>query len=177
MTNVTTYSYIHTAYVTTTLRSPNGRTATRAWVSALNSIRADVSLAWDSTDLGNYISTSTHKAYCTQMGWFINGTTSTANCNVCPVPTNFRETGWSEPYDGVLRFTYAWDSSIGTPAELTACTEGEYVTYPGGNPYYFPSPPWASGQAEDNPTTTESSATGGGSEDTHLPRAIVPPLH
>jgi hypothetical protein len=76
VTNVTTGSYIHTAYVTTTLRSPKGRTAIRNWQSAWNSVRADISLAWDSTDLGTYTTTSTHKAYCSQMGWFINGATS-----------------------------------------------------------------------------------------------------
>jgi len=174
VTDVTTYSYIHTAYVTTTLRSPNGRTATRAWLSARNSIRADVSLAWDSTDLGTYTTTSTHKAYCTQMGWFINGATSNANCNVCPEPVNFRETGWGEPFDGVLQFSYAWDSSIGDRAELTNCEVGEYVTFPTStDPWVWPRPPWY--EESPNPTIDWVPGTDAVFTDDHLTGTFLSP--
>jgi hypothetical protein len=131
-------------------------------------------LAWDSTDLGEYTSTSTHKAYCTQMGWFINNTTSNANCNVCPVPVNFRQTGWGQPYPGVLEFSYRWDSSIGTLADLVVCTVGEYVTYPGGNPYQWPRPPWS--ETSPNPTVDPGvSGSEGLLTDNHLPGNMPPP--
>jgi len=61
----------HTAYVTTTLRSPSGRLSSSGWQSATNYVRADVSLGWNATDLGNYTVESTHKAFCIYMGWFI----------------------------------------------------------------------------------------------------------
>ncbi len=54
----------HVAYVSTTLTSPNGRTASSGWRNASNWVRADVYLGWDATDLGSYLARSTHKFYC-----------------------------------------------------------------------------------------------------------------
>lgn len=44
--------------------------------------------------------------------------------------------------DGVLFFIYEWDSTTGDLADLGNCMVREKVDYPGGNPYYWPSPPW-----------------------------------
>ncbi len=77
VTDATYGGYTHTAYATATLRSPKGRTATYGR-SAYNTVRADVSLGWDETDLGTYSTTTTHRAYCNYMGWFINGTVTSA---------------------------------------------------------------------------------------------------
>lgn len=73
VTDVTTYSYLHTAEVSTTLTSPLGRTAPSGTRSARNSIRADVYLAFVDDDVGFYETRSTHDAYCRYMGHFING--------------------------------------------------------------------------------------------------------
>lgn len=70
VTDVTNYTYFHTAYVSTTLRSPTGRTASSGTRSARNSIRADVSLDF-SYEEGDFTVSSTHSGYCLAMGWFI----------------------------------------------------------------------------------------------------------
>jgi hypothetical protein len=69
----------------------------------------------------------------------INGTCSEepvptepmASCEVeppCAFPVNFRQTGVTDLGDGVLQFTYAWDSSTGNKADLGNCVVGEIVT-------------------------------------------------
>ena len=67
-TDASAYMYIHTAYVTTTLRSPHGRVASSGQLSAFNTVSSNVYLTWDSTDLGNYITTSDHLFVCIYMG-------------------------------------------------------------------------------------------------------------
>lgn len=72
----------------------------------------------------------------------------------CAIPTNFRQTVGRDAGSGVLHFEYAWDSSTAhlSDLELSGCTVNENVSYPGGNPFYWPSPPWASGTNTPNPT-------------------------
>jgi hypothetical protein len=80
-------------------------------------------------------------------------------------PVNFRQTTVMDAGSGDLRFTYAWDSSSGYFADLSACTVGEIVTYPGfANPYPFPSPPFPP-DAYSNPTVINLAATSGGFQD------------
>jgi 3D (Asp-Asp-Asp) domain-containing protein len=73
---------VHIAYVSTTLTSPvKNRQASSGWVSAQNSVRADVSLPFDPSDLGTYIVQSGNQAYCYFcMCYFINSG-SGASCN------------------------------------------------------------------------------------------------
>lgn len=68
--------------------------------------------------------------------------------------------------NGVLRFTYAWGSSTGELAHLVQCQIGEIVTYPGGNPYYPPSPPF-SNAGRSNPTIISFTAETGLFADSH----------
>jgi len=63
------------------------------------------------------------------------------NC-VCPVPVNWHQVAAGDIGGGVLEFDYAYESSTGDLTDLSKCTISERVTYPGPNPYEFPSPPW-----------------------------------
>lgn len=72
VTDVTTYGYIHTAKVSTTLTSPAGRTVSSGTKSATNSVRADVSLFFNYEE-GNFTVSSVHDGYCQYMGHFLNG--------------------------------------------------------------------------------------------------------
>jgi hypothetical protein len=58
-------------------------------------------------------------------------------------PINYRQVGngVARP-DGVLHFNYAWDSTSGNLADLFDWRVGEIVTYPGGNPFVWPRPPY-----------------------------------
>jgi len=65
VTDGTTYTMDHIAYVWTTLTSPvKHRQAGPAYNSAQNSVRADVSLPFDPGDLGTYLVQSTNQVYC-----------------------------------------------------------------------------------------------------------------
>lgn len=88
---------------------------------------------------------------------------------VVPHPTNFRQTNEASLSDGVLQFTYDWDSSSGNLPDLSNCTVAEIVTYPGtANPYVYASPPYASGSTVPNPTTPAGyAATLGTGTDNH----------
>jgi len=66
----------HTAYASTTLKSPKARTASSGWRSASNWVRADAYLGWDATDLGTYLATSNHKFYCPYAGMILRPNTS-----------------------------------------------------------------------------------------------------
>jgi hypothetical protein len=60
---------------------------------------------------------------------------------LCAVPTNFVQLGAATDIGGgELRFEYAYDSSTGRLADLSACTVGEIVTYPGTGNYTPPAP-------------------------------------
>lgn len=54
----------HTAYVTSNLRSPNGRVANSGQWSGDNWVRADVGLPWLNDDLGTYLATGDHRYFC-----------------------------------------------------------------------------------------------------------------
>jgi hypothetical protein len=69
----------HMAQVSTTLRSPNGRTASLNSGWASNIARADVVITWDGTDLGTYFTTSVHNANCYVMGCIVNNAPSSAS--------------------------------------------------------------------------------------------------
>jgi hypothetical protein len=93
-----------------------------------------------------------------------------ASCNVeppCAYPVNFRQTSVTELPNGVLQFQYAWDSNTGNIADLSNCFVGEIVTYPDGDPFNWPSPPYASNSGNDNPEIREVNGNLGGSPDTH----------
>jgi hypothetical protein len=65
VTDGTTYTMYHIAHVWTTLTSPvKHRQAGPVYNSAQNSVRADVSLPFDSGDLGTYLVQSTNQVYC-----------------------------------------------------------------------------------------------------------------
>jgi len=85
----------------------------------------------------------------------------------CAYPVNFRQVGNDTAMaNGTLRFSYQWDSSDASLSSLATCTVGEIVTYPGGNFFYWPSPPFAS-IANTNPVVHTVPASGGSMEDNH----------
>jgi hypothetical protein len=86
----------------------------------------------------------------------------------CAVPTNLHYTSCSDNGNGDLHFNYAFSSSTGNLADLSSCTVGENVTYPGSqNPFPFPSPPFPP-DAYTNPTIGDGSATSGSFTDDHF---------
>jgi hypothetical protein len=75
--------------------------------------------------------------------------TAQAQANVqCAVPTNFRlSTSYpttfpagSTPAGNSLYTQYLWDSTSGMLSDLAACSVREWTSFPGGNPYTFPTP-------------------------------------
>jgi len=89
---------------------------------------------------------------------------ASGTANVVAVPTNFRQTSTSDLGNGDVHFTYAWGSTSGNLADLSACTVGEIVTYPGGNPYHWQSPPFPANSTS-NPTVSDVAATAGAGVD------------
>ena len=87
--------------------------------------------------------------------------------------TNFHEVYREERENGQLYFEYEWDSTSGNLAHLAGCKVGEKVDYPGGNPYYWPYPPWI--EDSDNPTILEVDATIGHGSDTHYTGSFITP--
>ena len=107
-------------------------------------------------------------------------TESMASCNVeppCAFPVNFRQTGVTDEGDGVLRFSYAWDSSTGVMRlfDLANCRIGEIVTYPNGNPFTWPSPPYSIDSGTPNPSVNEGGATNGQADDRHIHKGFRTP--
>lgn len=106
-----------------------------------------------------------------------------SNCEICKndtcvraVPTNMRQTYAEDLGNGVLYFEYAWDSTTGDLADLGNCSAREKVDYPGGNPYYWPSPPWVG--SSPNPTILPDPpipGTYGALQDTHSPPGFTTP--
>lgn len=72
VTDVTNYGYMHTAYVSAKLTSPDGRVAYSGMQSAANFMRVDISLPWSDSDLGDYVLETRHTGVCQYMGAFIN---------------------------------------------------------------------------------------------------------
>lgn len=93
----------------------------------------------------------------------------------CAKPTNFRQDGPGRDSGlGTLSFTYKWDSSTENLADLSACTVGEIVTYPGtANPYIPPGPPFNVGYP--NPTVIDLPGTDGALIDNHRAPDFVTP--
>jgi hypothetical protein len=87
---------------------------------------------------------------------------------VCAVPNNFHQVGSGTNNSGTLHFVYAWGSSTGNLADLSQCTIGEIVAYPGvTNPYVWPNPPMNA--STPNPTVINVPATLGTFNDDHRP--------
>jgi hypothetical protein len=89
------------------------------------------------------------------------------------VPVNFRQTNVSSQPDGTLHFDYAWDSSTGVLDDLVNCQISEKVTYPGPDPFFWPSPPWINGTH--NPEIRSVAATDGQAPDDHGTKPFVTP--
>jgi hypothetical protein len=86
----------------------------------------------------------------------------------CAVPVNFRQTSESNLPNGTLHFTYQFESSTGNTNDLTACTTGESVFYPGTqNPYVWPRPPMV--QQTPNPTVLSAPGNNAFSPDNNGP--------
>ena len=83
----------HTAYVSTSLRSPKARNSSSGWRNATSTVRADVSLLWDSTDLGSYLETSNHKYYCDAAMRFFVLANTTGSTTVPYVVLSLRTSG------------------------------------------------------------------------------------
>jgi hypothetical protein len=93
-----------------------------------------------------------------------------ADTNVCAVPTNFHAYSCGDNGNGDLHFVYTWESTSGSLSDLTMCTVGEIVTYPGTqNPWPAPSPPFPPNTYA-NPTINDEAATSGTFTDDHLLR-------
>jgi hypothetical protein len=73
VTDVTSHTMHHQAYVTTTLTSPKGRKDGPVYGNAQNSVRVDVALGFDPSDLGTYLVESTNQGYCYACNcWIVN---------------------------------------------------------------------------------------------------------
>ena len=84
VTDVTTSSMYHMAYVWVTLTSPKGRQNGPGYWSAQNSVRGDAMLAFDPTDLGTYEVQSTNQGYCYFCNCLIVNCWSFASANDAP---------------------------------------------------------------------------------------------
>lgn len=72
-------SYNHTFAVATTIQSPNGRSSTTGAGYNTPYARADVSLGFDESDLGDYFLNSEHNYYCPIVSeYYFAGTTGAA---------------------------------------------------------------------------------------------------
>jgi len=100
---------------------------------------------------------------------------------VCPVPTNFAQSGVGSSSNGLLAFTYTWSSTTGNTTDLSKCSckVGEEVDYPGFIPgtaatYVWPRPPWS--QSTTNPAVDISqAATLLPLSDVHHPGTMIAP--
>jgi hypothetical protein len=102
--------------------------------------------------------------------WFT--VSRSASCDVippppCAVPVRFRRDGNPTASGGTLTFSYSWNSSIGNLANLSGCTVGEIVDYPGSNPVY--TWPYPMIQTSNDPDILNLSGTLGGFLDNHSP--------
>ncbi|HZP02949.1 MAG TPA: hypothetical protein VFD30_22055 [Terriglobia bacterium] len=106
-TDVMGFMY-HVAYVYTTLTSPKGRVSSTApyWYQAMQSVRADVSLPYDPTDLGVYHLASQHRANCSFMGDFIPPGTNTHDDNTVPYVVLSLRTSGTVSTDNSARSEY-----------------------------------------------------------------------
>lgn len=85
------------------------------------------------------------------------------------IPVNFTSSPGTPLSQGALFFTYSWSSSSGKvpPSDLSSCTAGESVYYPGyPNSFTWP-PPMVNKINPPNPTVISGPASSGGMEDTN----------
>jgi hypothetical protein len=166
------FAMVHTAYVRTTLTSPNGRTAYSGTRTGANVVRADVWLAHSPGDTGTFRTDSYHGAWCpVWQRWVIPlwGPHTSATATFAPYPINFTQAGSTAYSDGRLQFQYTWGSSSGSLPDLAECDVYETVTYPGPpGVYAWPTPPWQDSTAnpEVGPDPPIPGSAGGGT-DTH----------
>jgi len=98
---------------------------------------------------------------------YIGGSASSSGNVTQAIPTNFIASPGAQLNTGALFFTYSWSSSSGKLADLSTCTGGESVFYPGStSPYIWPLPMV---QSTFNPEVNKGPASGGGFEDTNSP--------
>ncbi|MCX5632449.1 MAG: hypothetical protein NTW93_02045 [Phycisphaerae bacterium] len=105
------------------------------------------------------------------------------NCDMCKngscvpaKPTNLHCVYVQDLGDGRLYFRYEWDSTTGDLGDLGNSAVREKVDYPGGSPYYWPSPPWIGWVP--NPTIAPNPpipGTYGLMSDTHSPPGFTTP--
>lgn len=111
------YSMTHDAYVNTTLTSPKGRTDYTGYYKwGINTVRSDVSLPYDRTDLGTYTVQSFHRVYCIVMGWVLNDVVSASTVFFCDIPTG--ETIHSAGWDTINPAVHKWYQTLQPPTRL-----------------------------------------------------------
>jgi hypothetical protein len=94
----------------------------------------------------------------------VGSTSFTVDTTNGAVPTNFTQVNVTQLSNGVLQFTYEWDSSTGNASDLQKCSVGEIVNYPVQTPnpglYLWTSPPYSNqGFDFSNPFTSSIAAT------------------
>ena len=77
---------------------------------------------------------------------------------VAAIPINFRQIDVQQPFVGVLRFFYAWDSDSHVLEDLDLIWIGEYVTYSDGGIHVGTGRPWQENNWD--PTITPARAPG-----------------
>ncbi len=91
--------------------------------------------------------------------------TTGASCDVvppppCAVPVNLVQQGsGTDIGEGFLYSNYRFGSSTGNLQDVSNCSRGEYVSYPGVGPFIWASPPYAS-TSTPNPYINDFDATG-----------------
>ncbi len=93
VTDVTTSTMYHMAYVTTSLTSPKGRKWGPMQRSAQNSVRVDASLPFDPSDIGTYFVQSTNQGFCYAIYAWIVYTSSQASTTLPYVLLSLVTTG------------------------------------------------------------------------------------
>ena len=98
---------------------------------------------------------------------------------VVAIPVNFRQVGPGQNVNGVLEFTYYWDSSTGNQQDLSNCLVGEYVTYPtfghDSGLFLWPSPPYSATPVLDDPTIINVPGNDIGITDEHIHNNFLTP--
>lgn len=76
-------------------------------------------------------------------------------------PYNFRQTTGTDNLDGTISFTYGWQSTSGSIADLITCYLHERVTYPGSNNSYVAPVPFTQSMGYPNPTVAPGTGNAG----------------
>jgi hypothetical protein len=128
----------HASYISTTLTSPNGRTASSGLFHAAGSVRVDVYLGWDANDLGNYLASSFHAFYCYAGMIMIYLPGSSASVTAPFVVLTLRTTG-QPSLDNGARAEYQFQlgtynlgtmfsTGLNCPMFCTSASERAYIT-------------------------------------------------